>query len=610
MIDIANHRFTDVAGRTREAYNDYNALMTDRARMQAGSALSGGDYRGAANALYGSGDVLTGLRVTESSQQRDAKAAELKREQEDEAWKFTGEVAGNLMNALQAGASKEQVINAFDGFASRYEQLGVPADQVAATRDRLLSDPQGTLMALGAGAAKKLGYDTSVVGDELMITSKDTGQVVGRYWGGRTLNVPQGGAVYQIPGGGGPMGDPSQSRTPDFNPQVEAERPPPNMGDVGPALSGRDASSMMDALIAQESGGNGNAVGPQTPYGQAQGSTQMLMETAEGVARKLGIPWNPSLMRGDTPNALAYQRQLGQAYLQEGLDKYGGDIRQALRYYHGGPNEALWGPKTNAYADAVMARMGQGGGALAGGAGSDTVQPSSAPQGARLLVSRPKEREAPSGYRWQGDQLVAVEGGPADKANEPLTPAQVFTQENQLRNQFGGQTAVKDMASVRSHVATIGAIAQKARAGQPVTAADDLALIFAYMKMLDPGSVVREGEFANAQNTAGVPERILNAYNRARSGTRLSDKQRAEFFETASLVMDNYTNAYADQADRSRSVAKSYGLNEDRVAAAPRRAQPRGQGGKPAAPRVGEVRKGYRFKGGNPSSPQSWERVR
>lgn len=393
MIDIANHRFTDVAGRTREAYNDYNALMTDRARMQAGSALSGGDYRGAANALYGSGDVLTGLRVTESGQQRDAKAAELKRKQEDEAWKFTGEVAGNLMNALQAGASKEQLINAFDGFASRYEQLGVPADQVAATRDRLLSDPQGTLMALGAGAAKKLGFDTSVVGDELLVTNKDTGQVVGRYWGGRTLNVPQGGAVYQIPGGGGPMGDPSQSRTPDFNPQVEAERPPPNMGDVGPALSGRGASSMMDALIAQESGGNGNAVGPQTPYGQAQGSTQMLMETAEGVARKLGVPWNPSLMRGDTPNALAYQRQLGQAYLQEGLDKYGGDIRQALRYYHGGPNEALWGPKTNAYADAVMARMGQGGGALAGGAGSDTVQPSSAPQGARLLVSRPPAQD-------------------------------------------------------------------------------------------------------------------------------------------------------------------------------------------------------------------------
>ena len=37
------------------------------------------------------------------------------------------------------------------------------------------------------------------------------------------------------------------------------------------------------------------------------------------------------------------------------------------------------------------------------------------------------------------------------------------------------------------------------------TAVGDLSLIFGYMKMLDPGSVVREGEFATAQNAAGVP---------------------------------------------------------------------------------------------------------
>ena len=36
------------------------------------------------------------------------------------------------------------------------------------------------------------------------------------------------------------------------------------------------------------------------------------------------------------------------------------------------------------------------------------------------------------------------------------------------------------------------------------TAAGDLSAIFAFMKMLDPGSVVREQEFANAQNAAGA----------------------------------------------------------------------------------------------------------
>lgn len=43
-------------------------------------------------------------------------------------------------------------------------------------------------------------------------------------------------------------------------------------------------------------------------------------------------------------------------------------------------------------------------------------------------------------------------------------------------------------------------------AAERPSAANDLAMIFAYMKMLDPGSVVREQEFANAQNAAGIPD--------------------------------------------------------------------------------------------------------
>ena len=60
-------------------------------------------------------------------------------------------------------------------------------------------------------------------------------------------------------------------------------------------------------------------------------------------------------------------------------------------------------------------------------------------------------------------------------------------------------------------------------------AAGDLSLIFNYMKMLDPGSTVREGEFATAQNATGIPERVLNSYNNALKGTRLSSGQRDQF---------------------------------------------------------------------------------
>jgi hypothetical protein len=35
-----------------------------------------------------------------------------------------------------------------------------------------------------------------------------------------------------------------------------------------------------------------------------------------------------------------------------------GNVRDALRYYHGGPNRSMWGPKTNAYADSILSRLG------------------------------------------------------------------------------------------------------------------------------------------------------------------------------------------------------------------------------------------------------------
>lgn len=73
-------------------------------------------------------------------------------------------------------------------------------------------------------------------------------------------------------------------------------------------------------------------------------------------------------------------------------------------------------------------------------------------------------------------------------------------------------------------------------AAQNPSAAGDLSLIFAYMKMLDPTSVVREGEFATAQNAAGVPTQIANVWNKAVNGERLSEFQRTDFINQSSKL--------------------------------------------------------------------------
>lgn len=66
--------------------------------------------------------------------------------------------------------------------------------------------------------------------------------------------------------------------------------------------------------------------------------------------------------------------------------------------------------------------------------------------------------------------------------------------------------------------------------------AGDISLIFAYMKMLDPTSVVREGEFATAQNAGSIPTSIQNIWNKAVQGTRLTPEQRTDFINQANKL--------------------------------------------------------------------------
>lgn len=130
------------------------------------------------------------------------------------------------------------------------------------------------------------------------------------------------------------------------------------IGGAAPSNGPGTFPSVTKAQIGVESSGRRGIAGPQTPYGQAFGLMQVQDGTGQEMARKLGVAWRPDLMRGTSDAAAQYQTAIGQAYYNEGLRRYGGDQRKALMYYHGGPNERLWGPKTRAYADTVMARMG------------------------------------------------------------------------------------------------------------------------------------------------------------------------------------------------------------------------------------------------------------
>lgn len=97
------------------------------------------------------------------------------------------------------------------------------------------------------------------------------------------------------------------------------------------------------------------------------------------------------------------------------------------------------------------------------------------------------------------------------------------------------------------------------------TGASQISLLYGYMKMLDPNSVVREGEFATAENAPGVPSQILNTYNRIVNGQKIAP-------EALKSYMDNATSLYRAQGKvqkeiegQFREAAKRYKLDPDNI---------------------------------------------
>ena len=129
--------------------------------------------------------------------------------------------------------------------------------------------------------------------------------------------------------------------------------------------------------------------------------------------------------------------------------------------------------------------------------------------------------------------------------------------EDELRGEL--QTLSKPFYQVRDSMGRIEASAKNP------SAAGDLALIFNYMKVLDPGSTVREGEFATAQNSAGVPSRIVAQYNKVINGERLADNQRQDFLERARELYNSQESIQKQQEGQYRSLAQRRGAKPENV---------------------------------------------
>lgn len=118
-----------------------------------------------------------------------------------------------------------------------------------------------------------------------------------------------------------------------------------------------------------------------------------------------------------------------------------------------------------------------------------------------------------------------------------------------LRKEFNQLPAVKQFEEVSVSFDKLQ------RAAKDPSPAGDMALIFGFMKMQDPGSSVREGEYASAQNAGSVDAKVRNAYNSILNGQRLTPEQRADFLKQGANAFGAHESRYRAQADRYRGLA-------------------------------------------------------
>lgn len=170
-----------------------------------------------------------------------------------------------------------------------------------------------------------------------------------------------------------------------------------------------------------------------------------------------------------------------------------------------------------------------------------------------------------------------------------------FQRAKDIRNRFDKKSG--EFVKVRDAFARV-----EVSAKDP-SPAGDLSLIFNFMKMLDPGSTVREGEFATAAGAASVPERFKGAYKKVVSGEMLTLGQRKDFINKSKALMGKAkTQNKKDRAETLR-LGKQWNVSESQLFGAQ---APGAAAEFPGAPSIGTVEGGYEYLGGDPSSPDSW----
>lgn len=138
-----------------------------------------------------------------------------------------------------------------------------------------------------------------------------------------------------------------------------------------------------------------------------------------------------------------------------------------------------------------------------------------------------------------------------------------FKNELELKNNFKAEPVYKAYQEMQS---AYGQITESLKKGTP---AGDLAGATKFMKLLDPGSVVRESELYMAMQASGALDRFTNYANMVITGQKLTPTQRNDFQSLSDKLFADSANAYNSKRSEYLDLGNAYELNAGRALGSP-----------------------------------------
>ncbi len=181
-----------------------------------------------------------------------------------------------------------------------------------------------------------------------------------------------------------------------------------------------------------------------------------------------------------------------------------------------------------------------------------------------------KQPEAPSAVReYQFAVSNGYKGSFQDwttmQKRAGATNVSVTTGQKGLENEFKLRDGFKGEPIYKAHQEMDSAYRQIKQSLGQATPAGDLAGATKIMKLLDPGSVVRESELGMAMQASGLMDRLSNYGNMIITGQKLTPTQRKEFQALADALYSESINQFNSKRSEYEKLGGEYGLNAGRA---------------------------------------------